>query len=444
MEKITPDIVECAVGEQSQNMTLEKVFWSHFSPNLTPATWIVGTLLIVLGLNFWTSIAVIIVGNCLGATPVALAATMGPKTGLPQIESSRFAFGKMGTRLPALINWVCCIGWDSINNITSTLALISLIAIVNIQLPFWLVLGLLVLIQAVVSVYGHDLVQVTEKYLGYFLLITFGLVGTLALFKGGSISQGNILPATSTIIICIAIVASFNLSWAPYSADYTRYLPRNTSAKVVFLLSWLGLVCSASMMEFFGMMTAGAITNPSPGAVLENIAVLVGPIAPLALLAIGVSSIAANAINDNTASYSLISSGIKLSRPMAAIVVAILSYIMAVYGSGQFATVYENYLLVILYWVSPWSGIILTHWFLIQRYSLSESYSNGWTVGATIFSGVTVITISLFSSTQIYRGPVAGLLNGADIGYLVGFIAAVVLYAFSIKFCKSQKYSQSL
>lgn len=427
MEDISPAVVEQGISEQDQTMTLEKVFWSHFSPNLVPAAWVIGVLVVVIGLDFWTGIVALVLGNILGSLPVALAGLIGPKTRLTQMESSRFAFGKTGARVPAFINWVSCVGWDAVNNVPSVVALIALFALAGIAVPFWLVLAVLVVIQMIVGIYGHHLVQATEKYLGYFLLVVFAITGILAVVNGGSVATAKSF-SLSSFVLCVAIVASFNIAWAPYSADYTRYLPKNTPNRAIFWRAFAGLVISAGLIELFGLMTASTVGDPTPGAVIGSIGKLTGALAPLALFAIGISSIAVNALNDNTGAYSLISAGIRVSRPISAIIAAVLGFALAVYGAGQFASLYENYLLVILYWISPWVAIVLTHWYLNNQVA-PNNYPWGWTRAATIFVVVTALTILLFASTQIYTGPIAKMLEGTDIGYFVGFIAAAVLYA---------------
>ncbi len=428
MEESNPAVVEQGIAEPEQTMTLEKVFWSHFSPNLVPAGWVLGVLLVVTGLDFWTGLLAIGLGNILGSFPVALCATIGPKTGLTQIEASRFAFGKIGTRVPAFLNWVNCVGWDAVNNVPSAIALISLFALANIRLAFWFVLALLVALQMVIGIYGHHLVQVIEKYLGCFLLVVFTLTGILALINGGVVTMATKPVSLSAIVLGTAIVSSFNLGWATYSADYTRYLPKQTSSQAIFWRAFLGLVLSAGAIEFLGLMTANTVIDPTPAAVIGKIQQLTGSLAPLALLALGLSSITNNALNDNTAAYNLISAGIRVSRPVGASISAILSSIIAVFGAGKFTSLYENYLLVLLYWIAPWVAIVLTHWYLNGQI-VPSSYPLKWTRAATIFVVVTGLTIGLFASTASYTGPIAKLLNGTDIGYFVGFITAAVLYA---------------
>ncbi len=440
MEDVSPAVVEQGISENDQTMTLEKVFWSHFSPNLVPAAWVIGVLIVVIGLDFWTGLLALIVGNILGSLPVALAGLIGPKTRLTQMEASRFSFGKTGARAPAFINWVSCVGWDAVNNVPSVFALVALFALVGFSLPFWLGLAVLVLIQMVVGIYGHHLVQATEKYLGYFLLVVFALSGILSLMNGGSIVAAAKPVSLSAFVLCVAIVASFNLAWAPYSADYTRYLPKGTPNRAIFWRAFSGLVLSAGLIEFFGLMTASTISDPTPGAVIGSIGKLTGALAPLALLAIGISSVAVNALNDNTGAYSLISAGVHIPRPVSAVIAAVLGFALAVYGAGQFASLYENYLLVLLYWISPWVAIVLTHWWLNNQ-TAPSSYPFGWTRAATIFVVVTALTILLFASTTTYTGPIAAWLDGTDIGYFVGFIAAALLYAATARPASTQPAS---
>ncbi len=423
-------IVDGAVPHDQQTMALENVFWSHFSRNLGPAGWLIGVITASLGVGFWWGLAAILAGNLIGSVPVALCGLMGPRTGLTQMENSRFALGQAGVRLPSFINWVCCVSWDAVNNVPSTIALMALVAIYGLTLPFWLALATLAILQMIGSVYGHDLVQLVEKYLGYVLLVVFGVVGSLAVAHGGSTS-GPTQPITlATLVLALSLVASFNLAWATFSADYTRYLPRSTAPWKIFALSFAAMVLSGTLIELCGLLTANAIPDTTPAGLIKSIMTLTGGFAPLALFAVAISSVAVNAQNDNTASYSLISAGVKLPRWASAVVTGLLGFALAVAGSGQFATLYSNYLLVLVYWVSPWLGVVLADWYLQRKGGSTLDYARGWTLGATIFVTVTVLTIALFSSTSVYVGPIAKLLGGTDIGYFVGFFAAAGAYVF--------------
>ncbi len=432
--RLTPAMEATGVGAVSEpvpaalkTMRMDRVFWSHFSPNLGPGGWVTGVLLVHLGLDFRWGLLAILSGNLIGAVPVALAATIGPVTGLPQMEASRHALGRAGLRLPALLNWICCVGWDAVNNVPAAAALIAFVALAGPALPFWLALGVLAAIQMLAGIYGHDAVQALQKYLGGLLLVVLAGVGLLVLQRAGSVPAAPHPPSAATLVLATAILASFNLSWASYSSDYTRYLPADAPPGRVALLALAGLLGSAIPFQLLGLLTAGAIGEASPTAVIGSLQHGAGLLGPLVLAAIALSSITGNALNDNTASYSLISAGFRVPRVWAAIVTAVLGYVLAVAGAGRYAELYTSYLVVILYWIAPWIGIVLADWFMTGERSRRDP--PGWTQGATIFLVTTGLTVALFSSSDLYTGPVARLLGGADIGYYVGFLAALLWYA---------------
>ncbi len=428
MEEAGAGAVSEPVPPERKTMRMDRVFWSHFSPNLGPGGWVTGVLLVHLGLGFWSGLAAILVGNLVGALPVALAAAIGPVTGLPQMEASRRALGRQGLRLPAFLNWIYCIGWDAVNNVPAAVALIALLALGGVGAPFWLALGVLASIQMVASIYGHDVVQALQKYLGALLLVTLGAIGILVLVRSGGVPHAAHAPWVAVFVLATAILASFNLSWASYSSDYTRYLPADSDPARVVRLALFGLLGSAVPFQVLGLLTASASAEASPTAVINGLAQQAGWLGPVVLAAIALSSITGNSFNDNTASYSLISAGIRVPRVLAAILTAAIGYALAVAGAGHYADLYASYLVMTLYWIAPWIGIVLADWYLVRdRRPLSDP--PGWTRGATIFVVTAVLTIALFSVSDLYTGPVARLLGGADIGYYVGFAVAALWYA---------------
>lgn len=436
MEDLSAASVCEPVPAARKTMKMDRVFWSHFAPNLGPGGWVTGALLVSLGLDFRTGVLAILIGNLVGALPVALAAAIGPFTGLTQMEASRMALGTLGVRPPAFLNWIYCVGWDAVNNVPAAAALVAFLALMGAPLPFWLALGVLVSIQMVASIYGHHVVQALQKYLGALLLVVFALIGVTFALRGGSVIHTAHPVGVSTFLLAVGILVSFNLSWATYSSDYTRYLPARSDPKAVVLLALAGLLLSAVPFQILGLLTASSIAEPSPMAVIASLQHAMGALGPLALAAIALSSITGNSFNDNTASYSLISAGIHVPRVAAAILTATLGYVLAVVGAGRYATLYTDYLLVTMYWIAPWCGIVLADWYLTGGHSAVRADEGhvlrppvGWTRGATIFVVTSVLTVVLFSTSSLYTGPVARWLGGADVGYYVGFVVAALWYA---------------
>lgn len=425
VEDVHASIVEHGVPADARTMTREKVFWSHFCTNLGPAAWVLGALVVTVGLDVRWGFVALVLGNVLGALPVAACATLGPQTGLTQIEISRFSFGRTGTRVPSALNWLCAVGWDAVNNVPSVLALGALAALGGIGLPFWLGLALLAGTQMLASAYGHHLVQAIGKYLSYVLVVVFAITGVVAIARGGSLTVAHAHVTPATFVLAVSMVAGFAIGFAPYSSDYTRYLAPGTSLRRVAWLSGGGLALSGFGVELLGLLTASRLTDVSPAGVIGSVTALTGAFAPIALLAIALAAIPVNSINENTAAYSLISAGVRLPRPISAIVTGGCGYALAVAGAGTFAELFSGYMLVLLYWIAPWASIVLADWYVVRDRARRVGR---WRSGATIFALVTPLTILLFSSTQVYVGPIARLLGGTDVGSFVGFLAAGGLY----------------
>jgi NCS1 family nucleobase:cation symporter-1 len=75
-------------------------FTVWFAPNMELSGVFTGTLAFTLGLGFWSGFVAIVIGVVLGAVPVALLATLGPKTGMAQLPLARLPFGR-SISLPA-------------------------------------------------------------------------------------------------------------------------------------------------------------------------------------------------------------------------------------------------------------------------------------------------------------------------------------------------------
>ncbi len=441
MEAISADAVAAGLKPEQQTMPLDRVFWSHFSPNLGPGGWVAGVLLVHLGLDLRFGVLAILVGNLVGGLPVALAATIGPPTGLPQMEASRRALGRDGVRLPSLLNWIYCVGWDAVNNVPAAAALVALLALAGLGLPFWIALALLAGIQMAASIYGHDVVQGLQKYLGAVLLVAFAVTGALCLLRDHAASVPS-PPSLPNFVLATAILASFNLSWASYASDYTRYLPADTPPRRIVTRAFFGLVGAAAPFQLLGLLTAGSMADATPLAVITGMQQAAGWFAPVVLAALALSSITGNSVNDNTASYSLISAGLHVPRVLAAILTASLGYALAVLGAGHYTDLYASYLVLTLYWIAPWTGIVLADWYC--RPGLRRDAARRWTVGASLFVIVSLATIVLFSVSDLYTGIVARWLGGADIGYYVGFFGAFIGYAVMAPRSKEQGRPEAL
>jgi NCS1 family nucleobase:cation symporter-1 len=431
------------IPESARYGSVSRVFTVWFTPNLVPAAFFLGTLAAAsfIGLGFWMSFGAIIVGNLVGSVLVGLLGTMGPKTGMAQMPLARLAFGK-SIVVPGLLNWISCIGWDGINSVFGAAAISILTG-----LPFVVSLLILVLFLALLGILGYEAIHTFEKYMAVvlgamFVVLTIAIVGQ----AGTGIARADTvtgLDQLGAFILYSTIIASFVLAWSLYASDYSRYLPVSTDSSRVFWWTVLGLTLSAGWIETLGLLVADKAT--AGGAVDTINTILSGtPLAALAMLAIGIGTVAVNAMNDYTGSLSLQAAGIRVPRIVSAIVVAILGFFVTLWlNSENLLGKIENILLFLSYWIAPWAAVVLADWWLRRgRVDVSRLMDFARLPSGLLALGAMAIgfAVSLPFQTSTFGGEIAkntglpintiaaGTLHYADFAYVVGFAVAFLIY----------------
>jgi len=431
IENTHASLITDGVAVEDRQLAVGRPFWVFFLLNIGIAPWLSGVIIAGMGLNLLQAAIVIGLGSLLGAALPATTALLGPKSGLSQLEAGRFAFGRVGNRLPAFLNWVGSIGWDVVFNSLSAAAIIALLGRYGLAAPVWLVFVALVCLQLAVGVWGHHLIQSAARWTGIVLAVVFVGIGVLALVKNGLPAANGPEAGLADVFAALLLVVSFSLTLAPYASDYTRYLPRSTPSRQVFLSVFGGLFIASLLFFGFGYATAALISDPSPVGVMSALTHLVGPLAPLVLVAVALNSIPCNAVNDTSAAYCLISAGVRISRPAATFVGAALGFVVCLMATDSFVAFFENLLFLFAHGIAPWAAILIVHGWIVG--ARPEKTPEGIGLGALVFAVVTTASILLFSANSIYTGLASSLVGGADIGPYLGFLVAGVAYAIALK-----------
>jgi NCS1 family nucleobase:cation symporter-1 len=430
------------IPESARYGSVNRVFTVWFTPNLVPAAFFIGLLAAAdfLQVGFVTGLIAIIVGNLLGSALVGLLAQMGPATGMAQMPLSRLAYGK-SIVLPALLNWVSCIGWDGINSVFGAAALSILTG-----LDFVFSLVIIVVAQGILGIIGHEAIHTFEKWMAIVLGIMFAVL-TVAIV--GEASSGIArtdgftgLDQLGAVVLYASIAASFVVAWGLYASDYTRYLPPTADRSRVFWWTVLGLTLAAGWIEVLGLLVAD---QQDPGGAVDTINGLLSGtfFAPLAMVAIAIGTVAVNAMNDYTGSLSFLAAGIRVPRVLSALAVAVLGFFFTLYlNSGDLVTKFESYLLFIIYWVTPYIGVVLADWWLrgrradVSRLADYASLPSGAVgllalvigfVGSLPF-GTSSFGQEIADATGLPLNAFAADLHYADIAYVIGFIVAFAVY----------------
>ncbi|AYG03697.1 purine-cytosine permease family protein [Gryllotalpicola protaetiae] len=412
-----------------------QLFATWTSPNLEFATVFVGMIAVAyFQLSLPAAILAIVIGNALGSITQGILSTWGPREGLAQLVLSRTAFGLRGNILPSAINTVMAgLGWFATNSVSGTLALSALT-----HMPLWLSLIIVVIVQVGLAFVGHDLVQHFERYTAIVLGIIF-LIAVIVIFThaGDAAAPKGLGWSFAGFTLTASAAFGYAAGWNPYASDYTRYQEKDVSKLQLGLAAGLGDFVSCTVL-----MIAGAASvyiafngdNPTDSFVQP----LPTWLRDLTLLAICIGAIAANALNIYSGAMSFLAAGIKipfgLRRAIIALGFGIIGFFIALAAvlNGHFEAQYENFLLVIAYWIAPWLGIVLTDRLLRRGTSIAElvpdsaKYRNWAGPIALVVAGA--ISIWLFSNQTFYVGLLAKDTGIGDITPLVGFVLAAVIY----------------
>jgi purine-cytosine permease-like protein len=158
-------------------------------------------------------------------------------------------------------------------------------------------------------------------------------------------------------------------------------------------------------------------------------------IGKLVLLAIAIGAVSANAINIYSGTLSFLALGFRLSltlrRAIVAVVFGAIGFVLALWSLDD-QSKYENFLLVIAYWIGPWLGVVFADWYLRRRHRvdgfLFDRAHNPW-AGVVAMFVAGAVSILLFSNQQQFVGYLARRNeNLGDIAFEVGFLLAAALY----------------
>ena len=407
------------------------------APNLEFATIFVGVIAVAFfGLGFWQAVAAIVLGTSLGAFTQGVLSTWGPREGLAQMVLSRTAFGYRGNIVPAAINTIMAgIGWFAVNSVSGAFALATLTT-----MPVWLALIIVVVVEVLVAFVGHDLVQLFERYTSMILAAIF-LIATVIIFShadfGMQQKSGNFSFAGFTLAAGAAF--GYAAGWNPYASDYSRYFAATTSRSKIAWAAGLGNFLSCTVLMATGA-AAATIAGFNPGNPTASFTSSLPPaIAAITLLAITVGAIAANALNIYSGSMSFLAAGIKirftLRRAIIALGFGIIGFFVALSAvlNSTLSADYENFLLVIAYWITPWLAVVLADRYLRRGTEIASllpdrvKYRNP--AGVIAFLAGVILSIWLFANQAFYTGVLAKEFPAiGDLTPIIGFVISGVVY----------------
>ncbi|RYP88089.1 cytosine permease [Nocardioides guangzhouensis] len=411
-----------------------------FGMNMTPLTVVTGALATTLfGLSLPWALVAVVVGNVVGGIGMALHAAQGPTMGIPQMIQARGQFGLRGSALIVLVALVMFVGFFASNLVVAGDALVAVDNRIDPGGVTWVA----AVASLLIALCGYRLVRWVTGVSAYLVGVPLVLcMCVLAVNGSGDIVWDRGGFSTAGFFSMLAVGAVWQLAYAPYVSDYSRYLPADSGGRGAFWGTYLGCVSSTVLLFALGAVLGLAATGDD---VMGAFADLLGPLGKVVLVAFAIAAITGNSVNAYCSMLCALTLG-ENARPgwipgvRARVVTTIALHAIGVYialgASADFLANYYNFVSLLLYVLIPWSAINLVDYYLVHHgsYVISDFYRRDggryglWNGRALLVYAVALVAQVPFMVTSLYTGPLAEALGYTDVAWLVGFLVAGAVY----------------
>ena len=434
------------IDESSRKQIPRSLFFLWFGSNLTVADFIIGTDFLFGQLSSLYTMLALTVANVGGAALLAFMSILGPLKGRSQMALSKGAYGEKGGKTMSLLQFINTGGWLTVNLIIASQALLFLMTggassgfSGNYVYDTLAVVSILIVAGVVFTLvfFGHSVIKTFETVMSIFLGLLFAyiILSVLVFNMNAVVYQSDKITAFSWIAFGGVVMYAFSyvMSWGPYAADYSRYIPRNAKLWKSFIYTFMGAFLASIGAEIAGLLAAdvlGSLTT-SDNVFFPVLGALwfIGPIALL------MGGIAANSLNLYSNFLSLKTIVEKAAKLPIIVIVSLASIVMAVIFYGNLYGYYQDFLVLLDYWITPWIGVMIAE-FLIMKTGNHENRGVAWPI---VISYVLSIVISIpfmntieyslrqYYNTSFVQLPFYQAMGGADISYIVSFVLAVII-----------------
>lgn len=430
-------------AERHGKVTDQFTLW--FLGNANLATLAVGLFAMTLGLPLLWVLVAIVLGEVFGTFFMAFHSVQGPRMGIPQLLQSRPQFGYFGALIPQAIGLFLYVGFNVFNTIIAGQALATVTGLGGEVSILLMAAAALIL-----TLGGYDWIHFVQKWGTYLFLIVFGIFTVGVLLNGNppaeQVSGGF---AWTPFLVVLVVVASYQVSQAPYVSDYSRYLPRSSTVRSTFLWSYFGSVAGSFWMIALGaFLLASFPGEASIGAVAaggDTIFNGFGTIVLTTALVGLVSVIALNLYSGSLAMLAGVDTVIPVkpnvaTRAIAIAVILVLGTAGSLLLPDDFLGSYNVFLVILLYSLIPWTAINLVDFFFVRRgdYAILEVFKKNGIYRPWNWRGLLAYVIGILvmvpfwaiynGATEIFVGPVARSLEGADLSLFIGLPVSAIVY----------------
>ncbi|MFT4065443.1 purine-cytosine permease family protein [Paraburkholderia sp.] len=418
------------------------LFTLWFCTNVAPLAVISGaTSVLVFHLDVVSAILAIAAGQFFGAIFHALTSAQGPLVGVPQMIQSRAQFGRYGSLLVVGFTTLIYLGFFVSNIILAGKTLHTVAPVVPAQVGT--VLG--AILATFVGVIGYHFIHRFNKVGAWFMggALLIGMIMMVPDLDARVFQQGHF--EVSGWFAMFGLCAVWQISFAPYTSDYSRYLPTSTGFAKTFAYTYFGTSLGTIFAFLFGVL---AVSSGHATDAMQAIRAQTGVFGYVLIFLFLVNIIGHNGMNLYGGVLSFITAA-QTFRPnwvpgrnvrvLVSTVLLVSSTVTALWASSNFLAIFLNAIFAMRIVLVPWVAINLVDFYLIsnRRYRVAEIISsNGGMYGSFNFKAIAIYIFGIaiqvpFMDESFFHGPWASIMGGADVSWMVGLIAtALTCYLF--------------
>ncbi|HFX6247669.1 TPA: cytosine permease [Acinetobacter baumannii] len=427
------------VAPSERNGKVRDLFTLWFCTNIAPLAVITGAMsILTFNLNIVSALLAICCGHFFGAAILALTSAQGPQVGIPQMIQSRAQFGRYGALLVVLFTTLIYLGFFISNIILSGKTLHTVVP--AIPVPTATVIG--------------AIAATTIGVIGYHFIHKFNKIGTW--FMGGSLLIGLMImvPHINADVLAkgsfnmkgwfamFGLCAVWQISFSPYTSDYSRYLPKSIGIYKPFIFTYLGASLGTIFAMAFGTI---AVSIGSTADAMEAVKSGTGLFGYVLMILFLCNIIGHNAMNLYGAVLSCITSIQTFAgqwmpsrniRVVLSIIVLVLATLTALWASSNFISFFLNVIFALLFILVPWVSINLLDFYIVNKksYDIQSIFArDGGIYDKFNAKALTAYFIGIavqipFLKNAFFTGALADVIPDADISWVIGLLVSLVVY----------------
>src|SRR6266852_2226232 len=401
-----------------------------------------------LGLSLGWSILAGALGIWFGTLFMAFHATQGPVFGLPQMIQTRAQLGYRGVVVALFAVLFTYMAFNVADQVLMASGLHGAFG--------WnahLVAAATAVLAAALAIFGYDWVHRVFRFL---LVISFPCyaiisIAIMAGHAGGTAPHTGGRFVFAAFMAQFSVAAAYNITYAPYVSDYSRYMPRTTKPAGIIAAVFFGASGSAVWLIALGawLATRLGVNDGLVGLekVGDNVAAPLGSVTAILSATALMATMGMNAYGGMLSVLTGIDSfrKIKSSRLWRAATIVALALIWYLLGrawsSASAVTAVLDSLTLMLYLLVPWTALNLVDFFFVRHghYAITDIFRLdgvyrrwGWRGLTAYFAGfVAEIPFMVIANIGPFKsaGPVPKhLTNGVDYSLAVGLLVSGLLY----------------